>query len=118
MKQIAYLTMVFLPATFVAASVSFCALVTKPYPDLAHQTVFGMNVHEISPDTHGTLTLYATFAISLTVATIWIIVALQAKRFFGTQASVWQRLCWPIWLFVRRMIPLPRQGAILPVHRT
>ncbi|GJJ08746.1 hypothetical protein Clacol_002965 [Clathrus columnatus] len=60
MKQIAYLTMVFLPATFVASA-------------------FGMNVKEIAGDTvTGTLAHYVETAIPLTIATIWVIVALQA----------------------------------------
>ncbi|GLB41162.1 putative corA-like Mg2+ transporter protein [Lyophyllum shimeji] len=58
MKQIAYLTMFFLPASLVAG-------------------VFGMNVREVNPGTLGTIPHYLATAITLTVLTIWVIVALQ-----------------------------------------
>ncbi|KAJ7243019.1 hypothetical protein C8J57DRAFT_1726174 [Mycena rebaudengoi] len=61
MKQISYLTMFFLPASFVAA-------------------LFGMNVQEITPQTHGTLPHYVAFALPLTALTIWIIMAFQPRR--------------------------------------
>ncbi|KAF9048217.1 hypothetical protein BDZ89DRAFT_1057791, partial [Hymenopellis radicata] len=84
MKQIAYLTMFFLPASFVAA-------------------VFGMNVGEISPGTHGTLPYYFETAAPLTVATIWIIMAFQSKYLFGNRRTTfWTRLGWP-WLLFKRM---------------
>ncbi|KAL0959095.1 hypothetical protein HGRIS_014393 [Hohenbuehelia grisea] len=60
MKQIAYLTMVFLPASFVA-------------------TVFGMNVRELSPDTTGTLPHYFAAAFPMTAVTVWIIIAFQFR---------------------------------------
>jgi hypothetical protein len=59
-KQISYLTMVFIPASFVAS-------------------VFGMNVVEINPDGLATLAHYAAVAIPLTAVTIWIIVAYQIQ---------------------------------------
>ncbi|KAF9011851.1 hypothetical protein BDQ17DRAFT_1344969 [Cyathus striatus] len=84
MKQIAYLTMVFLPASFVAG-------------------VFGMNVGEIAPGTHGTLGHYVETAISLTVATIWIIIAFQSAYIFEDEKiSFWKRLGWPIFLIKKR----------------
>ncbi|KAH9476036.1 hypothetical protein JR316_0011605 [Psilocybe cubensis] len=60
MKIIAYLTMAFLPASFVAA-------------------VFGMNVREINPDGNVDLPHYIAAAIPLTAVTIWIIVAYQIQ---------------------------------------
>lgn len=60
MKQIAYLTMVFLPASFVA-------------------TAFGMNVTEINEGSVPSLGHYFAAALPLTAATIWIIVALQIQ---------------------------------------
>ncbi|KAG5644685.1 hypothetical protein DXG03_007985 [Asterophora parasitica] len=79
MKQIAYLTMIFLPASFVAA-------------------VFGMNVKEISPDTEGTLPHYVAAALSLTVATIWVVVAFQSKFIFPPETSLLMRFTWPVQL--------------------
>ncbi|KIY69198.1 hypothetical protein CYLTODRAFT_420913 [Cylindrobasidium torrendii FP15055 ss-10] len=77
MKQIAYLTMVFLPASFVAA-------------------VFGMNVKEVSHDTDGTLGYYFAAAMPLTFVTIWIIMAFQSKYLFKSQRTTfWSRLWWP-----------------------
>ncbi|KAJ3725020.1 hypothetical protein DFJ43DRAFT_960622, partial [Lentinula guzmanii] len=53
MKQISYLTMIFLPASFVAA-------------------IFGMNVMEINPGSYGTVLHYLAAAIPLTVLTVWV----------------------------------------------
>ncbi|KAK7441983.1 hypothetical protein VKT23_016261 [Stygiomarasmius scandens] len=84
MKQIAYLSMIFLPASFVAA-------------------FFGMNVKEIAPDTHGTLHIYFETAIPLTGLTIWVVIAFQSKYLFRDSPSFWMRLLWPLLLL--RMIP-------------
>ncbi|KAF7304262.1 hypothetical protein HMN09_00827500 [Mycena chlorophos] len=86
MKQISYLTMFFLPASFAAA-------------------VFGMNVREIVPGTNETLGHYAAFALPFTIVTIWIIVALQTrKRDPGSflqpdgeeENSLLHRFSWPL----------------------
>jgi len=81
MKQIAYLTMVFLPATFAAG-------------------VFGMNVGEITPSTNGTLWQYFTLAVPLTLVTAWVIIAFQSKYMFPEleKTSFWKRLAWPFFL--------------------
>ncbi|KZP22947.1 hypothetical protein FIBSPDRAFT_469777 [Athelia psychrophila] len=78
MKQIAYLTMIFLPANFAAA-------------------VFGMNIRILSDGTHGTLAHYFAVAIPLTALTIWLIVAFQSKKYFaeGKEATVFRNLLWP-----------------------
>ncbi|TFK31449.1 hypothetical protein BDQ12DRAFT_694125 [Crucibulum laeve] len=83
MKQIAYLTMIFLPASFVAA-------------------VFGMNVGEIAPGTLGTIAHYVEIAVPLTIITIWVIVAFQSRYIFPDDVSFWQRLGWPVLLIKRR----------------
>ncbi|KAJ7590510.1 hypothetical protein C8J56DRAFT_933090 [Mycena floridula] len=81
MKQIAYLSMIFLPASFVAG-------------------VFGMNVGEIVPGTHGSLPHYVATALPLTILTIWVVMAFQSKHLFGTRTvSMWQRVAWPFFLF-------------------
>ncbi|KAF8958968.1 hypothetical protein BDZ97DRAFT_1430263 [Flammula alnicola] len=77
MKQIAYLTMVFLPATFVSG-------------------VFGMNVREINPGTLGTLAHYVAVSISLTLLSAWVIIAFQSKYLFSTNKSFLVRLAWPV----------------------
>ncbi|KAJ7176479.1 hypothetical protein C8R46DRAFT_889831 [Mycena filopes] len=61
MKQISYLTMFFLPASFAAS-------------------VFGMNVKEITPGTRGTLAHYIAFALPMTAITIWVIMAFQYRK--------------------------------------
>jgi len=88
MKQIAFLTMVFLPATFVAGA-------------------FGMNVSEINPGSKPTLLNYVSTIIPLTAVTIWIVVAIQVKYQSDNpdEVTVWSRLTWPLtfarYLFVR-----------------
>ncbi|KAG6918781.1 hypothetical protein DXG01_011532 [Tephrocybe rancida] len=75
MKQVAYLTMFFLPASLVAA-------------------VFGMNVKEFNPGSGGTLAHYLAIAISLTVLTCWVIIAFQFRS--GRSESEEPPLAWPI----------------------
>ncbi|OAX35883.1 hypothetical protein K503DRAFT_339760 [Rhizopogon vinicolor AM-OR11-026] len=83
MKQISYLTMIFLPAGFVAA-------------------VFGMNVREITDGATETLANYVTVSIVFTVITAWLVVALQSHSTFHEPGAVfWRRLAWPF-DYVRR----------------
>ncbi|KAF8236165.1 hypothetical protein L208DRAFT_1391284 [Tricholoma matsutake] len=84
MRQIAFVSMVYLPASFVAG-------------------VFGMNVREIVPNTTGTLGHYVATALSFTAASVWIILAIQSKHIFGEDITLWQRLGWPLML-VRKFI--------------
>ncbi|RXW19709.1 hypothetical protein EST38_g6149 [Candolleomyces aberdarensis] len=88
MKQIAYLTMIFLPASFVAA-------------------VFGMNVAEINPGTLGTVPHYVAVALPFTIFTAWIIIAFQSKYIFPGEVSFWLRLTWPFKLLYDRYIKKP-----------
>lgn len=90
MKQIAYLTMVFLPASYIAS-------------------VFGMNVkeftgHEAASGVH----LYIAVALPMTFATIWVIMTFQSKNFFQGRSNTtfWMRLGWPL-LIIRPMVGLP-----------
>ncbi|KAF5350620.1 hypothetical protein D9756_008755 [Leucocoprinus leucothites] len=91
MKQIAYLTMVFLPSSFVAA-------------------VFGMNVKEIDPSTKETLPRYVGVALGLTLITIWIIIAFQSQYLLPEGYSFLRRLGWPI------LLPLQRLGFMETKH--
>ncbi|KAJ3998256.1 hypothetical protein F5050DRAFT_1567627 [Lentinula boryana] len=79
MKQIAYLSMIFLPASFVAG-------------------VFGMNVKELSGQTLGTLPHYFAAAFPLTAVTVWMVIAFQSKHLFRERetSSFWIRLAWPL----------------------
>ncbi|KAM6501088.1 hypothetical protein JOM56_004102, partial [Amanita muscaria] len=76
MKQISYLTMLFLPASFAAS-------------------VFGMNIAEFSPNTYGTVPHYLATALPLTVVSIWILVAYQSRYMFREEKSFFRRLLWP-----------------------
>ncbi|KAF8523162.1 hypothetical protein BU17DRAFT_43987 [Hysterangium stoloniferum] len=87
MKQISYLTMVFLPASFVAG-------------------VFGMNIRVLNPDSNGTLSHYFATAVPLTIVSTWVIVAYQGQ--WTQQANErtptgMMRLLWPVML-VQRLI--------------
>ncbi|KAI5996504.1 cora-like Mg2+ transporter protein-domain-containing protein [Pisolithus orientalis] len=78
MKQISYLTMIFLPASLIAS-------------------VFGMNVAEINPGTRETLSHYAEATVTLTVLTAWLVIAMQTESSFWPRGSPWwRRLVWPI----------------------
>lgn len=82
MKQIAYLTMAFLPASFVAG-------------------VFGMNVNEINPGTNGTLGKYFATALPLTILTAWVVTAFQSEAIFPNGANALKRMLWPVFLLVK-----------------
>ncbi|KAI6158566.1 cora-like Mg2+ transporter protein-domain-containing protein [Pisolithus thermaeus] len=78
MKRVSYLTMVFLPASLIAA-------------------VFGMNVVEINSGSRETLSHYVEATITLTVLTIWLVVAMQTESSFWPKGSPWwRRLAWPL----------------------
>ncbi|KAG2347012.1 hypothetical protein BDR05DRAFT_958450 [Suillus weaverae] len=77
MKQISYLTMIFLPASLTAS-------------------LFGMNVREINPGTLETITRYVWVTLLLTVATTWIVIALQPYSTIHKHgAGMWRRAAWP-----------------------
>ncbi|PPQ91004.1 hypothetical protein CVT25_013929 [Psilocybe cyanescens] len=82
MKQISYLTMVFLPASFVASA-------------------FGMNLVNLEDGSYGTLAHYFEVAIPLTCLTIWVIVGLHQSKaqhddVENQETGVLYRLQWPI----------------------
>ncbi|KAF8809597.1 hypothetical protein BYT27DRAFT_7187347 [Phlegmacium glaucopus] len=82
MKQIAYLSMVFLPASFVA-------------------NIFGMNIQEIVPGTKGSIAHYVVTTIAFTLVTVWVITAFQSRYIFRTGVTFWKRLGWPVFLLLR-----------------
>ncbi|KAG1817367.1 hypothetical protein EV424DRAFT_1540458 [Suillus variegatus] len=83
MKQISYLTMIFLPASFIAS-------------------VFGMNVREIISGATETLANYVTVSVTFTVLTAWLVVAFQAHSpFHESGTGFWRRLAWPVTYIMR-----------------
>ncbi|KAG2140510.1 uncharacterized protein EDB93DRAFT_1330099 [Suillus bovinus] len=83
MKQISYLTMIFLPASFIAS-------------------VFGMNVREIITGATETLANYVTVSVTFTVLTAWLVVALQSHSpFHEAGTGFWRRLAWPVTYVMR-----------------
>ncbi|KAF9226339.1 hypothetical protein BS17DRAFT_765347 [Gyrodon lividus] len=83
MKQISYLTMVFLPASFIAS-------------------VFGMNVVEINPGSSESIAHYAEATIAVSFITGWLLVAVQAHSTFHSPGSdIWRRLAWPVFCLWR-----------------
>ncbi|KAG1736655.1 uncharacterized protein EDB91DRAFT_1142006 [Suillus paluster] len=92
MKQIAYLTMIFLPASFLAS-------------------VFGMNVAEINPTSLETIPHYVETTISLTLLTVYIVITLQThSSFHKDNATFLQRAAWPV-LSLRRIVFKTPAGA-------
>lgn len=90
MKQISYLTMVFLPASFTAS-------------------LFGMNVREFIGDPNGvpapeTLPRYVAVTLSLTIFTVWLVIALQPhSSVHPPGCSPWRRFGWPIFFLRDRL---------------
>ncbi|KIM41617.1 hypothetical protein M413DRAFT_72019 [Hebeloma cylindrosporum] len=97
MKQIAYLTMVFLPASFVAG-------------------VFGMNVVEINPTSAGTLPHYFAVAFPLTILTAWIIIAFQSKYIFKEKTTFLKRLGWPAYLLIEKRKEMTQKKDVSHSH--
>jgi hypothetical protein len=81
MKQISYLTMFFLLASFAAVR-PLPRNIPKNYmpTNTPPQAVFGMKMKEITPDTRGTISHYLAFALPTTAVTIWIIMAFQYRK--------------------------------------
>jgi len=95
MKQISYLTMIFLPASFVAG-------------------VFGMNVKEINSGSLESLAHYAEAAVIMTLITIWVVVALQKySPLHATEGDrFWRRVAWPgyfVYRHTRRSLEMRMQ---------
>jgi len=81
MKRLSYITVIFLPASFVA-------------------NVFGMNVVELNPGGHTSLPRFFEAAVPLTLFTIWVVVAFQSRLTLRDDSGgVWKRLLWPIMIF-------------------
>ncbi|KAG2739118.1 hypothetical protein P692DRAFT_20756521, partial [Suillus brevipes Sb2] len=86
--QISYLTMTFLPASFIAS-------------------VFGMNVAEFNQGALETLAHYIEVTISLTLLTIYVVVTLQPHNsFHDRNAPFLRRAAWPALLLWKMMYKL------------
>ena len=86
--QIAYLTMVFLPATFIAV----CSPSYVPASPIdITKGIFGMHVQGIDSG-RATLSQYFETTVALTGITVWILVALLNR-----EMSFWQRVGWPVY---------------------
>ncbi|KAG6328787.1 hypothetical protein ID866_10302 [Astraeus odoratus] len=84
-KQISYLTMIFLPASLIA-------------------DVFSMNVMEINPSAAEHLAHFLIATIALTIFTAWLIIALQLHSSFWPPGSgILRRLAWPVFYGTERV---------------
>ncbi|KAG1743701.1 uncharacterized protein EDB91DRAFT_1125494 [Suillus paluster] len=93
MKQISYLTMVFLPASFTAS-------------------IFGMNVAEINPGSLETVARYVEVTLLLTFVTTWVVIAFQPySSIHKSGDGVWQRAAWPVFFFRRKFARYYRQNS-------
>jgi hypothetical protein len=108
MKRLSYITMIFLPATFVSVRqfLPYYAFVLI----IILQHAFGMNVTELNPGGYTTLAVFLEAMLPLTFFTIWIIVAFQSRLVLRDEnGSMWKKLLWPITIlntiFSRRSTP-------------
>jgi len=85
MKRLSYLTMLFLPASFVA-------------------NAFGMNCFELNPGGHFPLIRFFEVTVPLTLITIWIVVAFQNRLILRDDGNMWKKFLWPI-LALNSLIP-------------
>ncbi|KAG1767127.1 hypothetical protein EDD22DRAFT_950237 [Suillus occidentalis] len=95
MKQIAYLTMIFLPASFTA-------------------TVFGMNVTEVTGQAgQESLVRYIAVALSLTCATSWLVVACHSQsQFIAPDSTLVRRVGWPVFYVLKKFNDRWRQKSL------
>ncbi|KAF8122691.1 hypothetical protein EV363DRAFT_1404712 [Boletus edulis] len=112
MKQISYLAMIFLPASFLA-------------------NVFSMNVHEINPPTIAPLARYVEITVGLTILTSWVAIALQVESTFHPRnCNIWRRAFWPLLYPIEQIsiaikkrrekkrrweFPLKRRSSLFPI---
>ncbi|KAF8236084.1 hypothetical protein L208DRAFT_1391150 [Tricholoma matsutake] len=99
MKRLSYISMIFLPASFVA-------------------NAFGMNIVELNPGGHFSLSRFFATSVPLTLLTVWVIVAFQ-NRFIlhNPNGGMWRRLLWPIMALhnlTSRMTP--KNDSLLSLH--
>ncbi len=98
MKQIGYLTMMFLPASFLAVSILDMINRRIVLTLRLLKTVFGMNVREVTDGGHETVLHYVIGTLLLTFATIWMLVAFQSDHSDERRTTFLRRLAWPYFL--------------------
>lgn len=77
-----------------------------------------MNITLLAPGTHGTLGHYFAVAISLTVSTVWVIVAFQSKYIYPPNTPLWRRFGWPVMLCMNLMSSrFGRTEGQLPIRK-
>ncbi|KIK63958.1 hypothetical protein GYMLUDRAFT_40170 [Collybiopsis luxurians FD-317 M1] len=111
MKQISWITMIFLPASFTAAC-------------------FGMNVTALQDNTNGTIPHFLAVAIPLTALTVWVMMTQYHANKQRSQArlipssvlsfvraaprSIWRRFWssfwWPIQVLLNELSPYPNKN--------
>lgn len=109
MKRISYLTMVFLPAYFVAVSRNLLLW----WPTLMNrflQSTFGMNISELVSGAHATLAQYFAVATCLTLCSIWVLVAFHRRS--AGQGMVFS-LSWPARLVIQHIRGYRRRDTVL-----
>ena len=98
MKRLSYITMIFLPASFVAVRSAF--IKSGQVFTIALQNAFGMNVVELNPVGYTSLAHFFEASLPLTFFTIWIVIAFQSRFVLrDDRGSMWKKLLWPIVLF-------------------
>lgn len=100
MKRLSYITMIFLPGSFMAVRY-LSSLQVETQILIFMQGVFGMNVIELNSGTYGTIPHYIAATLPLTLFTIWIIVAFQSRFVLRDDEAMWKKLLWPIALSQR-----------------
>jgi hypothetical protein len=105
MKRLSYITMIFLPASFVAVSQFWDDEGRVLTAVLYSQNAFGMNVVELNPGGHIPLARFFEAMFPLTMITVWVIVAFQSRFVLRDDGGgAWKKLLWPI-LFANSLIP-------------
>jgi hypothetical protein len=99
MKQVAFLTMIFLPPSFLAVG----------HPNYSRtgdvligpsQAVFGMNINILDNGTSGSWRLYLVLTASLSALTIWVLLAYLPVLSPPYAKRGWRRFLWP-WAMVK-----------------
>lgn len=60
-----------------------------------------MNVHEIVPNTNGTIVHYIVTALAFTFVVTWVLAAYWSRYMFRPGMTFWQRLGWPLFFVFR-----------------
>jgi len=96
MKQIAYLSVVFLPPMLMTVNHSLYTS-HRNNSFCFKKGVFGMNTKEIVPGSSGSIPLFVALTALLMIVTVWMLVAFRSRYLYGQPFA--RRLAWPVlWL--------------------